>query len=294
MYISTLLVNVGVNPDRPRPGRLWLRNPYRVHQRLCMAFPMQQRKTDDPLFLRPYKPEDFAVNQVFVERQTDAGFLFRIDPVPGGSPMILVQSAILPDWDYAFHNAPYLLLTKPEVRQYNPQFQAGKSYKFRILINLSKKIKKSSDGTDLQKYKNETDAFGRQKAQSKRVSLIWDKNADPTPIIRDWFIQKTRVKSSNSNQLIDPFELQEFRVLNTGWIRAWKEKSVTESEEPDIESDLEKTVEQQKTRTIQLRSALLEGTLIVKDPDAMLRLVVSGVGAGKAFGFGLLTVIPKL
>ncbi len=39
MYLSSLLIDVGDNPDRPRPGRLWLRNLYHVHQRLCMAFP---------------------------------------------------------------------------------------------------------------------------------------------------------------------------------------------------------------------------------------------------------------
>ena len=44
MYLSCLLIDVGDNPDRPRPGRLWLRNLYHVHQRLCMAFP-SARKT---------------------------------------------------------------------------------------------------------------------------------------------------------------------------------------------------------------------------------------------------------
>ena len=60
MYLSCLLINVGDNPDHPRPGRLWLRNLYHVHQRLCMAFPSASRKADDPDFLRPFKPEDFG------------------------------------------------------------------------------------------------------------------------------------------------------------------------------------------------------------------------------------------
>ena len=88
MYLSALLVDVGTDPDRPRPGRLWLRNLYRVHQRLCMAFPSAARKPDDPHFLKPFKPQDFGTSkpkQVHVARRTDAGFLFRIDPQAAAS-----------------------------------------------------------------------------------------------------------------------------------------------------------------------------------------------------------------
>ena len=87
MYLSMLLIDAGTAPDRPRPGRLWLWNLYRVHQRLCMALPSAVRKSDDPDFLRPFKPEDFGTSepkQVHVARRTDAGFLFRIDPHLGG------------------------------------------------------------------------------------------------------------------------------------------------------------------------------------------------------------------
>ena len=50
MYLSCLLIDVGDDPDRPRPGRTWLRNIYHVHQRLCMAFPSRERMEADPPF----------------------------------------------------------------------------------------------------------------------------------------------------------------------------------------------------------------------------------------------------
>ncbi len=78
MYLSCLLVDVGENPDRPRPGRLWLRNLYHVHQRLCMAFPSGGKGPDDPHFLKPFRLEDFA-GQVHVQRTGDAGFLFMVE-----------------------------------------------------------------------------------------------------------------------------------------------------------------------------------------------------------------------
>ena len=52
MYHSVLLVNVGADPNRLRPGRLWVRNLYRIHQRLCMAFPDDPRRRHDPAFLQ--------------------------------------------------------------------------------------------------------------------------------------------------------------------------------------------------------------------------------------------------
>ncbi|MDM8006663.1 MAG: type I-E CRISPR-associated protein Cas6/Cse3/CasE [Phycisphaerae bacterium] len=137
MYLSCLLVDVGANPDRPRPGRLWLRNLYRVHQRLCMAFPTKACKTDDPAFLQPYDPDRFG--HVHTPRTVDSAFLFRLDPQPGGNPVIVVQSAIEPDWDYAFHNAAYLLAAAPETRPFEPGFAAGRRLRFRLKANPTKK-----------------------------------------------------------------------------------------------------------------------------------------------------------
>jgi CRISPR system Cascade subunit CasE len=148
MYLSYLLIDAGEDPDRHRPGRLWLRNLYRVHQRLCMAFPSASRVSDDTDFLKPFKPEDFGLKQVHVARGMDAGFLFRVDPQPGGRVVILVQSALKPDWDYAFHNADYLLAAPPEWKAFDPCFAKGQLLRFRLVANPTRKIdtKSGPDG----------------------------------------------------------------------------------------------------------------------------------------------------
>jgi len=94
MFLSTLLIDTGTNPDRERPGRKWLRNLYRVHQRLCMAFPSKERKCNDADMIKPFSPDDFGQGQIHVQRNTNAGFLFRVDPQPGGSVAIVVLSAL--------------------------------------------------------------------------------------------------------------------------------------------------------------------------------------------------------
>ena len=82
MFLSSIPVETGSHPTRIWPGKRWARNPYRVHQRLCMAF----------------------------DGQPDGRVLFRIEgPVRtsrGLRPRILVQSIHAPDWDQAFRNAP--------------------------------------------------------------------------------------------------------------------------------------------------------------------------------------------
>lgn len=148
MYLSCFLIDVGTDPDHPRPGRHWLRNRYRVHQRLCMAFPSSERKDRDRDFLQPYTPDAFAVGHVHTPRSINVGFLFRVDPRPGGGPVVIVQSADRPDWDYAFHNARYLLAAEPEVKNYEPSFQPQNLLRFRLQVNPTRRACKSSRGHD--------------------------------------------------------------------------------------------------------------------------------------------------
>lgn len=148
MYLSCLLIDTGDNPDRPRPGRLWLRNLYRVHQRLCMAFPSAVRVANDDLFLQPFAPADFGEGHVHVPRADSGGFLYRVDPRPPGRAVILVQSAIEPNWEYAFQNADHLLAAPPRVRDWNPQVEAGRRFCFRLRANAVRRIASREPGRD--------------------------------------------------------------------------------------------------------------------------------------------------
>jgi len=144
MFLSYLSVDVVGNPDRPRPGRLWLRNPYHIHQRLCMGFPSSARKSSDPQFLQPYAMADFGQGeskQVGVPRRADTGFLFRVDPLPGGKVVVVVQSAVKPDWEYAFANAGHFLAELPHVIEFAPcnVCRRDSTWRFRLRANPTKK-----------------------------------------------------------------------------------------------------------------------------------------------------------
>ena len=151
MYLSQLLIDTGGNPDRPRPGRKWLRNVYHVHQRLCMAFPTPERVDADPHFLQPFDEADFPKlrHPGHVSGAPRPGFLFRVDTaVQEHAPrtIILIQSETKPDWDYAFQNARMFLAAPPQVRDYSPIFSEGQMLRFRIRANLSRKTKMKTRG----------------------------------------------------------------------------------------------------------------------------------------------------
>lgn len=242
MYLSSLLIDTGDNPDRPRPGRLWLRNLYHVHQRLCMAFPSPSQKSDDNDFLKPYKPEDFAKGQVHVARKVDTGFLFRIDPLPGGRAIVLVQSALEPDWDYAFHNADYLLAARPECKSFQPDFSAGRRLRFRLVANPTRRLSKHSPDI-------------KEESVGKRVPV-------PTEKLLDWLDRR----GESGGFLIT----KESTTIQLGY----------------------SYINKRGHNGQRLRSVKYDGVLQVTDTASFHETIVSGIGSGKAFGFGLLSVAP--
>jgi CRISPR system Cascade subunit CasE len=251
MYLSCLLIDVGDDPDRPRPGRLWLRNLYRVHQRLCMAFPSAATISEDADFLRPFKRQGFG--EVHVPRATDAGFLFRIDPQPGGRVVILVQSAASANWDYAFHNASYLLAAPPQVKSFVPCFAKEQRLRFCLVANATRRIDTKS-GPD-----------GRRR-HGKRVPVKADQ-------LGEWLAGRAEAAGFSIDK--------DLLTVQPGYIYV----NDPERQEPEAPSS-------QKGRGYRLFSVRYDGVLTITDSARFQGTLVRGIGPGKAFGLGLLSVAP--
>lgn len=97
MYLTRFTIN------RSRIAIGWLANPYRVHQRLRMAYTEEKR------------------------------LLFRIEEKERNT-VILVQSEVLPDWQAAFSDFD-VLLTEPEIKKFHLNLVQGRLYRFRLLAN---------------------------------------------------------------------------------------------------------------------------------------------------------------
>lgn len=247
MYLSCLMIDSGSDSDHHRPGRAWLQNRYRVHQRLSMAFPSDTQRDGDSSFLSPFRPEAFR--QVRVRRTNDEAFLFRVDPQSGGRVMIIVQSAVTPDWNYAFQNAPFLA-APPQVKSFEPRFERGQTLQFRLIANPTKKT-----GTIT---KQDRQALTREELLAKP-----GRHGRRVPVPPSEF----------ENWLHDRAVRGGFRVIRFDGIQAGYV--------------LEKS---EHTGANHLRSACYEGVLAVEDGSEFKATIVRGIGPGKAFGFGLLSV----
>lgn len=267
MYHSHLLINVGSNPDRPdwKVCRRWLRNLYRVHQRLCMAFPSAAQEKD---------PSE--VHQV---RNANSGFLYRIDyPVDqkqgGRQPVIIVQSqsSIPPDWDHAFGltegaldefgrpigNAGLLLAAPPQFNEVSIdlngdelvlespsrsyRLRPGDLLRFRLRANPTKKIQD-----------------GSRNGKRKRIEPTFHEHCS-------WLAGKLGGASDS------PISVESFV---TGWVYGCGSKYETKSDKP-----------------MRWWSVLFEGSFRAGDTQVLKSLLESGIGPAKAFGFGLLSVAP--
>lgn len=99
MFLSCL--DLDPSPTR-RLTRLWLANPYRIHQRLCLAFREPGR------------------------------VLFRMEERP--NLRLLVQSPTEPDWGAAFADHP-VLSSPPRCKPFDPAEAVGRRLRFRLRAN---------------------------------------------------------------------------------------------------------------------------------------------------------------
>lgn len=282
MFLSLLHVNVGDDPNRPRPGRLWLRDVYRIHQRLWMAFPTEKRRTEDPYFLGPWDGPPVPEPK---PKRCEVGFLFRIER--DGRPRILVQSVQRPNWEYAFQNAPYLLHAEQthQVREFDPSLQCDQAYRFRLLANVVTR-------------KSLADPQGR--TRPNRPDLV--RKRRPEFSVRPHPLPDTLpTDPSERNRMLfarwDPWREWLHRI---GAKRGFRIK-----DEPGSPLHMEPTsivvrnpgknggLSNRKNPMNRIFNAgLFEGVLVCTDAQQLANAIVSGIGPAKAFGFGLLSLAP--
>jgi CRISPR system Cascade subunit CasE len=256
MYLSQLLVNMGSDPDKPCPGRDWIKQTYRVHQRIWMAFPDGPRKVEDPFFLGTW-----AESETSKPKRSDAGFLFRIEP--DRPTRILVQSVLKPDWDYAFQNAPYLLDGQPQEREFEPTFAVGQVYRFRLLMLMVKRTTKRDASGNRQK------GAGARTEHPIHCLLPEDGSGEqrPDPNHTAWRERLAHV-AARHGFAIDTTPSR-FRVSPD---RSLRMKPSGRRQPPSF------------------NAALFDGMLTCTDGALLREAVVNGIGRGKAFGMGLLSL----
>ena len=255
MFLSQLLVNPGTHPDKPRPGVDWMKQTYRVHQRIWMAFPDTHRMNEDPFFLGTWSSDSLSKPP-----RREGGFLFRIEPEP---PLrILVQSSERPKWEYAFQNAPYLLTGQPEVREYDPSFNTGDRFRFRLVLLMVKRRTAPSTATQ-----EGAKARTEHPIRCLLPSTEPDGKPSPDPDFTAWRDRLAEVAERWG------FTVGEYpRHLHVQPVRNLHMKPSG------------------NTPSQPFNAAMFEGMLTCTDASLLRDAVINGIGRGKAFGMGLLSL----
>ena len=211
MYLSALEINTGLPA-----GRMWLSNPYRVHQRLALAF------------------ADPAAERI----------LFRIED-QRQQPRILVQTRHEPDWVRAFADLP--ILVGARAKQVTLAPQPGQRLRFLLRANP----------TERRLAPRELDADGKRKV-GPRYGLLKEEEQ------REWLARKGAGCG---------FRPLDYEVRSAGQLSFRRGRGEGVGTQTHV-------------------SVAYEGVLEVTDAAAFVAAIEAGLGAAKAFGFGLLSVAP--
>jgi len=185
-----------------------------------------------------------------------------------GVVILYVQSAIEPDWSHLISTG-YLKkcdrMDNPAVKEIaRPlgEITEGMILRFRLLANPTKKIVTAT---------KEEREVGIKK-NGKRVALLRMEEQV------DWLRRKAKISGF---QLLDvstgngvPDVTTSGIITEAGYKQADKEKN------------------KEKYDRLFFRGVVFDGRLCVKDKDRFLHTVRKGIGSGKAYGFGLLSLAP--
>lgn len=235
-----------------RQARNELAQPYEMHRTLMRAFPQV--------------PDESEVNA----REMFA-VLFRVDWESQSSRgLVFVQSAAEPDWSFLATRSEYLL---SEANEPNPAFkdvtesfrslQDGQVFYFRLRANPTKRIKKARGG-DVE-------------LEGKRVGLLREEEQV------EWLARKGREREKGKR---GGFELLGHHIegesgegLVVPRVNVTREGKVSGKRKDSVH----------KTTHLAVR---FDGLLRITDADAFRETLARGIGPGKAFGFGLLSIVP--
>lgn len=203
------------------------------------------------------------------ERKTPRGefnLLHRLEfDGRSGKAILLVQScAAAPDWSFLSEDYALGIECKAVHEQY-ARIADGMFLQFRLRANPTKRIGKSYEYPDETRREAFNEKF-RDEKNRRRVALRTDEEKI------EWLKRKGAAEAG--------FRLANLRIKETV-------ENVAASAQSKIKSR-----RREGEPPMTFGAVTFEGVLEVEDADAFRKSLTSGVGSGKAYGFGLLSVAP--
>lgn len=253
LYLSRLRLN-------PTNRVIWrsMSNAQQMHALLLRGFPIGNRSTHN--------------------------MLYRLDPVkgePGGVIDIIVQSSIEPDWAYLRHEG--LLQHESEffgdglvknISSLPDRLQIGDVYRFRLRANPTKRVPWNVWAAE-HPEKAHAYAHDARRFTAPRI---------PVTVLTGEDLRKPEGERPSAEE-----KLHEW-IVRKGEMNGFQVARVTSRPDP-LTGDMQLG---EKGSGIKLshKAILFEGLLKITDLHAFRDALVHGIGSGKAYGFGLLSLAP--
>ncbi|MCC7366301.1 MAG: type I-E CRISPR-associated protein Cas6/Cse3/CasE [Dehalococcoidia bacterium] len=267
MYLSRLTLNL-----RDANARRWLGDCHELHRALLRGF---GDSGDQPA-------------------RREFGVLHRVEMTPGQPVRVLVQSAAAPRW--AFEARAVVGIDGPaSMDRLLDRIAPGRRYRFRLRANPTRRVhQRATMGPDLR----ELDTHGNWRdageiAEHERTYIARRDRAEDVAW-KGKRVELTREEDriawlARRGREFDGFELVAAQ-LAPGPGGAARDYFATradpggrmEGRKPGWAPD----------RRMTLGTALFEGVLEVTDGDRLRAAIAEGIGPGKAFGCGLLSLAP--
>ncbi|MGD9891483.1 MAG: type I-E CRISPR-associated protein Cas6/Cse3/CasE [Dehalococcoidia bacterium] len=198
-----------------------------------------------------------------VKAREHFGVLYRVDVQPRmGTPVLLVQSSSTPDWNAlpATYMLPATAAPNPATKSVAAAYAAltpGASLRFRLRANPTKRVSPRGEGErNLNKW------------AGKRIDLRTEEEQIA------WLRRKGAQGGFQLEAVQTSADIADVRWMPEGRLTGRRQ---------DNDGD---------RRTLTFRSVLFEGRLVVTDAEQFRQTLAAGIGSGKAYGFGLLSVAP--
>jgi len=276
MYLSRLTLN-----PRDRDARNWLSDCNQLHQVIMSGFGAARSRA----------------------ARAEFGVLFRVEETGGGAQVaVVVQSVALPNW--ALESRAIVRVEGPkDLSPLEARIVDGARFRFRLRANPARRVHhRATIGSDNRELTTRGEWKERDDIpEHERTGIIrrphpegarwWHERDDGKRIGKRVEIRREEERLAwlaRRGSEIDGFELSSARLLD-GEIappsdkdpRFWQSRA--DPGNPVLS----------RRRGLTFGTALFEGKLVVTDAARFRNAWMTGIGPGKAFGCGLLSLAPE-
>lgn len=248
------LTKMVLNP-RSNQVRSEIGKPQELHRTISRAFPAVENTPGTPKHEQKTPRNEYNIlHRLDIERHRGKAFL-------------LVQAEHEPDWSFLGPDYADELETK-EISEKYRAIKNGMRLFFRLQANPSKRAanKGKSQNDDDQ------DGFDAKFRGSKRRRIAIHKEDEQI----EWLARQGERYG---------FKLSNLKVNQTVY-------NVISQKEGKLEFNKPSANGVGSTHRVTYGSAVFEGVLVVTDSDQFQNALFNGIGQGKAYGFGLLSIAP--